>query len=489
MRAQFVVSLVIAMGIAFGLSSATDNVQARVDDSHSSTGLSTFISPLNPTSSRASSPAGVSYEAIQYTGYNPPDPSIAVGPSDIAVVTNNIIRFYDKTSPGSILHEDTLNNWYSAAVPAGTLIFDPKIIYDQWNGHYILVALGLKNSTNQSWWLVSASSDSNTNGTWYKYAFDATLNNGTPTMHWADYPGIGVDGVALYLTANMYDFGLGGYQGGKIRIINLADVEAGRNVTWFDFSGLQNADGSLASTIQPAQRYDLIGPPMYLVNASSSGNSLTYWRVDNPLNQTPTLTKINIPVDPFSTAPNAEQPNTTIRINTGDSTRLYQAQYRFGGIWTAHVISYNTVNGPRAAVRLYEIKASGSGLFNEFTIWSPDFYFFYPSLATDNDDDLVVSCSLSGNTSFPSIVYFGRLASDPPNTYYATISTLKASSINFQNGNPAFWGDYSGTAIDPNGYTVWIFNEFAKTSSSWSTWIGAVAYKFRVFLPVILNNY
>ena len=453
----------------------------------------TFLSPLVQPTSRAPAPAGVSYEAIESTGTNdPPDPSIAIGPNDLVVVTNNVIRFYNKANPGNILHEDTLDNWYTGTVPIGVSFFDPKVIYDQFNGHYIILAMGKKQATNQSWWLVSASPGPSTAGIWHFYALDATLNNTTPTANWADHPGIGIDGVALYLTANMFTFAQGGgFQYAKIRIVNLANIYAGGSLPpWVDLWGLQNTSGTMASFIEPASRYELIGPPMFLVNASTSGNSLTFWRIDNPLSPTPTLTKWNVAVDPSSAPPDAEQPNTATRISTGASTRLFQAQYRFGGIWTANVVSYNTVDGPHAAIRLYEIKSGGSGLWNQMVLWNPDFYMFNPSFATDTDDNFVVSFSLSGRTDFPSIWYTGRLASDPSNTIYTVITLLKASTVSYQNGgNPTRWGDYSGTALDPaTGCTVWMYNEFAKTGTLWSTWIGNAAYKFRVFLPVILNN-
>ena len=450
----------------------------------SSNALGTPLAPV---------PAGTSYEAIPYTGYALPDPQIAIGPSNLVVVTNNQWRIYDKSSPGNIIYQDTLDHWFANVVPTGTFIFDPRIIYDQWNGHFIMVAMGKKDSTQQSWWLVSASRQANATGNpsnWWTYIFDATLDGGTPTSNWADYPAVGIDGNALYLTANMFSFALNaptGFQRAKIRFISLEELYTNSVSRWVDVINLTNPNGSGASFIQPATRYGTTGS-MYLVNADASSN-LVLWRIDNPLAPSPSVTRMVIPVSSFSIPPNAQQPNTSSLINTGGSNKILQAQYRNYGIWATQMTSYNWGSGPRANIRLYEIKPDGTGLWNAVEFGNSSLYLFYPSLTTDNDDNLVVSFSISGSSLFASIGYTGRLFVEPPNTIQAFVRLLKAGEAAYDKGNPSLWGDYSGTALDPAGsYRVWMFNEYAKTGNVWSTWVGTAAYTFKNFLPLILKN-
>ncbi len=195
----------------------------------------------------------------------------------------------------------------------------------------------------------------------------------------------------------------------------------------------------------------------------------------------------------FSTPPNAEQPGTATHINTGGTVALFQAHYRavpgHHGIWATQVISYTLANKPRAAIRLYEIMPGALGLWNQVTFVDQDFDVFNPSLATDDRGNLVVSFSLSGPADYPSIFYSGRRFEDPTNTVDAGIYPVKSSVVSYEAGNPSPWGDYSGTALDPaNDNMIWMFNEFAKTNSSWGTWIGTAYHDFRVFLPVVLNN-
>lgn len=433
--------------------------------------------PLSPQ------PLGISYEAITYTGKSPPDPYIAVGPTDLIVATNNVWRAYDKSNPGNVLYNTTLENWYAGVAPPDTNIFDPKVIFDQWHDRYIMVAIGKKEATSQSWWLVAVSQQSSAVGSWYFYAFDATLDGTTPTSNWADYPGIGVDNEVLYLTANMFTFANPPvYQYAKIRAIGLAGLYAGSVSGWTDAWNLLNGDDSKASNVQPAHRYGTAGP-MYLVNNAASGN-LTLWRYDTPLTA-PSLVRTNVTVSPFSAPPDAEQPGTPNRIDTGDGSIL-QAQYRLAGIWAAQTVSIDWGGGPRAAIRLYEITTDGF-LWNEITFGNPDHYLFFPSFTTDKDDNLVVMFAISGSTLYASAAYMGRKYTDPTNTIQPDMRFLKVGEGSYDLGANR-WGDYSGTAIDPsNGYTVWMFHQYAKIGNVWSTWVGTTFYGRQVFLPVVMR--
>jgi hypothetical protein len=409
-------------------------------------------------------PINVSYEAIPYTGINPPDPHIAVGPSNVVVTTNDQWRIYDKSSPGNLSYQGSLTSWYSGVIPASTLVADPKIIYDSQNGHFILVTIGYRPASQQSWWLISTSPQYTALGTWNVYAFDATFDGTTQTTNWADRPEIGVDGNVLYVASNMFNFSPIFFRYGKIRAISLSELYNGTITAYTDV-------WNLPFSINPADRYGSTGS-MYFVNAGSSGN-LKLWRFDNPI-IAPTLVSTDVVVSAFSMPPDAEQLGTATRLDTNDE-RVLQAQYRSGHIWAVHMVSYDWGSGPRSAVRLYEIKEDGA-LSSELTFGNPNYYFFYPSFATDPAGNMVLCYSISGSTLYASIGYSAR---SQPDT-----GLLKTGEASYQVGNPSRWGDFSGTAIDPVSGNFWMFNEYPKSGNVWSTWIGAVSYR-KVFLPLI----
>lgn len=91
---------------------------------------------------------------------------------------------------------------------------------------------------------------------WYIFAFDATLEGGVPTARWLDFPGLGVTGDAIVVTAHMFPFNeapSSTNQTIKIRIFDKAKLVAGASMTWTDIVGLTDpSDGMpLRNILQP----------------------------------------------------------------------------------------------------------------------------------------------------------------------------------------------------------------------------------------------
>ena len=102
--------------------------------------------------------------------------------------------------------------------------FDPKVIYDQYNGRFIVVALeqagsAVSDPSNLSRILLAVSDDSDPNGTWYYTSINSKVNIGG-TEYWTDYPGIAMDANAVYVTGNLFPFASGGGQGSRVWIID-----------------------------------------------------------------------------------------------------------------------------------------------------------------------------------------------------------------------------------------------------------------------------
>src|SRR5262249_358138 len=146
-----------------------------------------------------------------------------------------------------------------------------------------------RQNPNRSVFLLSVSTGPDPMAAWRNYQFDAMVDGTTPNQNWADYPQLGVDNQAFYLTANMFGFGAtGAFKNAKIRLIPKAGPYSGGAAPFHDFvktsSGtpLQNADGSSAFTIQPCHPF---GAPQveYLVNTGfPSGNYVTLWHLTAP---------------------------------------------------------------------------------------------------------------------------------------------------------------------------------------------------------------
>jgi hypothetical protein len=100
-----------------------------------------------------------------------------------------------------------------------------------------------------------------------------------------------------------------------------------------------------------------------------------------------------------------------------------------------------------------------------------------PSIAVDQNGNMVIGYSTSSPSMYPGIRYAGRLASD-------ALNNLGQGEAIMTNGGGAqigdeVWGGYTMTTIDPaDGITFWHTNEYYQTTSdhNWSTRIG----KFRL---------
>src|SRR5439155_10016961 len=119
------------------------------------------------------------------------------------------------------------------------------------------------------------------------------------------------------------------------------------------------------------------------------------------------------------------------------------------------------------------------------------FWRYMPSLAVDRAGDMALGYTLSNATTNPSIMYAGRLATDPVNTFSQTEQTLFAGGGS-QSGNCGAsaclrWGDYSAMALDPDGCTFWYTNGyFAVNGLNDLTRIGS--FNFPGCTPVANNG-
>jgi hypothetical protein len=426
------------------------------------------VAALEP--SAAPNPSS-NFAGISATGWIPPDCTMAVGPAHVLLSVNSSVAIYNKAG-GSLVLQRTLTQWFGA-LATGLTVFDPKVLFDQHAGRWVVLAVAFRTNPNRSVFLLSVSASSDPIGSWRNYTFDAMRDGTTVTGNWADFPGLGVDTHALYVTANMFAFG-GGFQYSKIRVIPKAGPYSGGTAPFFDFVRMRNPDNSMAFTIQPCHTF---GAPQveYLVNSRfPSGNSLTLWRVTNPVT-TPVLTRAAVPVSPYSLPPNADQKGGAPPLNTGD-VRVLHAVFRGDSVWLALTTNRNWGAGNRASIHWCQIRAATNTLVQEGVFGTRAAHYFYPAGCPDNNGNFILVFSRSGSAEFGSIGYTGRRASDPLGTLQAS-ALLKAGVAHYQGLDSQGrnrWGDYNGIAADPgNPRLIWVYSEFASAANTWGTWVGS----------------
>jgi hypothetical protein len=429
---------------------------------------------LAPGLAPVAAPSGsTNFAGIAATGWLPPDCTMAAGPNHVLVSVNSSVAIYGKAG-GAALLQRTLSQWF-ANVVQGMTIFDPKALYDQHAGRWVLVAVAIQQNPKRSLHLLSVSNSANPLGPWRNYTFDAMKDGTTATNNWADYPALGVDNQALYITSNMFQFG-GNFQYAKIRVIPKAGPYSGGAAPFHDFVGMKNADNTMAFTIQPCHTF---GAPLveYLVNSGfPSGNFLTVWQITNPTAASPTLTRQQVPASPYSLPPNADQSGGPSPLNTGD-VRVLHAVFRGDSIWTAFTTAHNWGGGSNfASIQWCQIRAAGPAVVQQGVYGTANFHYFYPAPCPDNNGNMTMVFSRCGPSEFGSVFYTGRRSTDPLGTLQPS-ALLKAGVAHYvalDGGGRNRWGDYAGVAADPaNPRVIWFYGEYASAANTWGTWVGS----------------
>jgi hypothetical protein len=407
---------------------------------------------------------GAAWESISSGNLWPPDPTLAVGPTNVLTCTNAGFRIYSKT--GVQQFSSSFGSFFSG-VAAFTGTSDPKVAYDPGSGRWFLMILGLNNSSH-SWYLIAVSDDSDPNGTWRKYGLDSTLNGTSATTTWSDYPGLGFDGSAIYITANMFSQTTGGFQYVKLRVIPKQQLlDFAPTLTYSDIWSITNTDGANAFTLQPASHYGANTEP-FLISQGSSGRIHVYG-VDNPLGS-PTLVKRGLTVTGYSAAPAVVQMGGSPTLSTVDQ-RLLTATWRNDALYACHSISTNSI----ASSRWYQVNTASwptVSLTQQGTVSIPGTSQWMPSIAVNGAGQVVMGFSRASTTEFPSIYYVSRNAGDPAGTMSAPTLIHAGTHYLGEGGNgPVRWGDYTGMVVDPAADGVfWHFNEFGVGTSVWHTW-------------------
>jgi hypothetical protein len=287
---------------------------------------------------------GQGFAGIPATGWLPYDCAAAVGKKHVLCAVNSSIAAFDRSGKRVFLTK--LTDWFKNVLPAEATVFDPRLIYDPAADKYILAAAANNNTNLQSWLLVSVSQSGDPNGDWWSNVLDATVDGSTKTNNWADYPGLGQNADAIYLTANMFQWN-GPFEYAKLRIVPKQPLYSGSVPTFVDFVGMTNGDGSLVFTLQPANVLDASKDAraintIYPTPDSPTSHELTLWTVQNPTNN-PTLQQQTVSCSSYAIPPHADQKGGATPLDTGD-VRVMNAVLRDGFLW-ASFVTQNTWEG------------------------------------------------------------------------------------------------------------------------------------------------
>jgi hypothetical protein len=399
------------------------------------------------------------FEAISATPWTPPDPSLAVGPDHVLVTVNMAIAWYDKSGNEqfSAYLDSTGSPGFFEELGSGDFTFDPKCFYDPVAERFVVLALEYYDNTDESWITFAVSDDSDPNGVWYKYRTWSVVADGSST-YWVDYPGLGYDEDAYYITGNLFNLtGSSGFGGVLYRVIEKASLLTGGTAIIHDVRQSGHASVQCTQTSGNA-------PAAFFVS-NRDNSRLRVGRITDYTN--PTVQSSNVSVPAWS-SPSSGAPNPGGTVSTLDG-RILNAQWRDGSLYTCHAI-----NGPsnNTMSRWYEVDVSSPAspmLVQSGDIGTPSgVHNFFPAIGVNSHGDVGLAMAMASSGDVPSMQVTGRHASDPLGTMGALTETVSGT-----HGADGRYGDYYDMAIDPtDDTTFWYVGEVSR-SYGWQTQVGS----------------
>ena len=450
-------------------------------------------------------------------GFNrvPPDHNGAVGVDHVVSVLNHVMQIYDKN--GNILSTQPLESLFGVVDVPFVLPVDPNILYDPHSGRFVFVSFEVAGGSNGainaaddvSQLNIAVSKTGNPLDGWHVTSIDAkTFINGQNS--WVDFPGVGVDGDAIYITGNMFQFDAGPdgtrtFEGNRVWIIDKGEggggLYDGGALSFSVHDPVAEADdpmgfGVSEATMIPARIEGVLPDQsgMFLMTQSglTSANGvdeiMQIIHVEDPLGS-PTFTAQSVNLGDISDEtltrlPDAPQQGAPQSISVvGGRVLTGGTVYRDGKIYTAFTVAPKT--GPDAGestVHWVELDASNPtdiSLIQQGDIGGEDIAqgttTFDPSINVNKDGSVLINYSASGPSIFAGAYYALRAPDDPLGQFGPSqvlhegldsyFRTRAGEGISSQTINR--WGDFSGVSIDPaDETTFWFFNQFADTSGS-----------------------
>lgn len=421
----------------------------------------------------------------KFTGYTatnaiPPDPSMAVGPNHIIATVNgfpSFFRIFDKS--GNIIKTIPISTWFSPVSPDES--GDGQVIYDQFAGRWILSFMQVNTSNQTGANLIAVSDDDDPIGTWYVYRFDTKKHGSVQTNTWGDYPQIGYDEEAIYLTTRIFGFA-GGFFGMKLRVIRKSELynANGGSVNWWDFWDIRrpNANppaGEVLDGIHPTFSYTS-GQNGYLFY-SHSGNANWYvvYRVLNPSANPPRLRGKQIPSAIYYITPNAVQLGGGQALESGGSVTRTSPIVRDGKIYVAHSTGNTTSPTQGASAKYVVVDLNTPAVIEEAELGAIGYYYIYPTLTVDENHNIGMTFTRSATTEYAGAFFSTKSSADPPGL--SPSSPVQVGLGNYQQVAQGRnrWGDYFAIGLDPyNNHEMFLHTEYANTGNSWATVIGRI---------------
>ncbi len=415
-----------------------------------------------------------------------PDPSVAVGPTQIAEVTNSALWVY-QTSIGQEWGFDLdvfLNGMNPYPEYTAT---SARIIYDAQSERWFLTVLDTDtHDTGRSgdypvfdWVLVSPTSTLLKTDDWYGFGWSPfkAVSDGLTGAE----PGLGISSNLVTTTQDAYDTATGAFNESEMLIIQKSDL-LNQAVTFDGNSAVDVQDGPLSP--QPVQELGA-NQYQYVVwnnsDAAEGGCTPSCSIGVTTITGTPEAHDVVLsppvyePMSPTAVQcattcsnPPASQLGTTGTLQTGNDDFL-NAVWSGNTIWTADgtTCTPSGDTAPRSCLDYVSVTADASGnvgagtQINDVSVVGASLSF--PAVTIDASGNMYTVFDESSSTTYESIEM--GVVDAGGSTLTNVINVVTSATYMSPCGNfpaiPCTWGAYSGAAIDPSHPgDAWVVSEF-----------------------------
>ncbi|HIP31195.1 MAG TPA: PKD domain-containing protein, partial [Crocinitomicaceae bacterium] len=405
--------------------------------------------------------------------FRPFDPTAAAGPNHIMQAINgDTYRIWNKT--GTVM----ANGNISALFPSGNGNGDPIILYDKAADRWFMSQFAGGGAGNGIYIAISQTADPL--GAWYTYEFTSP--------DFPDYLKFSAWQDGYYMTANYAE---------KIFAFNRTKMLAGDATAESVFQTFSPPQDGGFFVPMPGDASDGVMPgagtpcPIfsYSDNAWGGGNvdAVHIYNAAVTWGGTPNLTVTSggvLPTNAFDASYDAgwndiPQQGTTTKLDGIGGIIQFRAQWKSWAGYNTTVLNW-PVRISSSQRGIYWVELRQDQTTNVWSIYQQGIYapgtesFWLGSIAMNDNGDIGLSYAKSGASTYMTLGYSGRLASDPLGTL-PIAETIAIAGGGAQTGANRV-GDYAQLTLDPDGQTFWYTGEYLAAGGSARTRI--YSYQF-----------
>ena len=434
-------------------------------------GLSRSSSSVDPIVQKASGTKRGKDPIVNFDGIDldvsPPDPTAAVGPDHIVQMTNGLWSVYDKNGVEAAGFPKDINDPLG-----GENAGDPVVLYDREADRWFISQFQLP-TDNQ--FKIAVSTTSDPTGTYAVYSYDVPEN---------DYPHYGIYGNSYIVTGNFSPNDTGRfYAFNREKMLNGDPSAEIATLTLPDYVGTGGFQAPQPVHSEGAGIASGPAPIVWFQDDAWPGISEDHVKVwdltidwNNPGGAT-VSSPLEIQLAAFDSFLEGtggdsfavlEQPGTPQRIDPIVFAMYFQAhRYNFGS-HESLVFNFpvEVVDGSRiSGIRWVELRRATST--DDWTLFQEGTYqdaggesVFLSAIGMDQEGNIGLGYTKTGDTTFPSLYYTGRMHDDP--TGQMTVAETLIVEGNSSVTSNSRYGDYSQLVRDPeDDLTFWFTAEYS----------------------------